>query len=111
MRSGWPPGESGRQLAGHLRSDGLALQRPTRAVEFEIGPPQDSGFANPDSATAISPDGRWIVFRAQPTNTPATLWLRPLGSPVARSLAGTEGGDSPFWSPDTSHWRSSPIIS
>jgi serine/threonine protein kinase len=84
---------------------------PTRAVEFEIGPPQDSGFANPDSATAISPDGRWIVFRAQPTNTPATLWLRPLGSPVARSLAGTEGGDSPFWSPDTSHWRSSPIIS
>ena len=74
---------------------------PTRAVEFEIGPPQDSGFANPDSATAISPDGRWIVFRAQPTNTPATLWLRPLGSPVARSLVGTEGGDSPFWSPDS----------
>jgi len=75
---------------------------PMRAVEFEISPPPDSGFQNPDSATAISPDGRWIVFRSQPSSAPAaTLWLRPLDSPVARSLAGTEDGDSPFWSPDS----------
>jgi serine/threonine protein kinase len=73
---------------------------PTQAMEFEIGPPPDAGFPNPDTATAISPDGQWIVFRSQPSNMPATLWLRPLDSPVARSLAGTDGGDSPFWSPD-----------
>jgi Tol biopolymer transport system component len=75
---------------------------PTRAMEFEIAPPPDTGFQNPDSATAVSPDGRWIIFRSQPSSAPAaTLWLRPLDSPVARSLAGTEDGDSPFWSPDS----------
>lgn len=74
---------------------------PARAVEFEVLPPGDSGFGNPDTATAVSPDGRWIVFRAQPSGEPVRLWLRPLDSPVARPLAGTEEGNSPFWSPDS----------
>ena len=31
------------------------------------------------------------------------LWLRPLASAQARVLPGTEGGLSPFWSPDSRH--------
>ena len=32
---------------------------------------------------------------------PRRLWLRPLDQTEARPLAGTEGGTSPFWSPDS----------
>jgi len=74
---------------------------PAQAVEFEVLPPGESGFTNADTGAAVSPDGRWIVFRAQPSGAPATLWLRPLNSTAARSLDGTEEGDSPFWSPDS----------
>ena len=73
-----------------------------RAMEFEVVAPLNSAFRNYQRAGAVSPDGRWIVFRAQTSGAPAaTLWLRPLDSPVARPLAGTDGGDTPFWSPDS----------
>ena len=47
---------------------------------------------------AISPDGRSVVFQAG--QDPPRLWLRPLGSQEARPLAGTDGAQYPFWSPD-----------
>jgi serine/threonine protein kinase/Tol biopolymer transport system component len=48
---------------------------------------------------AISPDGRSVVF--QGGQDPPRLWLRTLDSTEARPLAGTEGGQHPFWSPDS----------
>jgi len=48
---------------------------------------------------AISPDGRTIVFAATSEGRPQ-LWLRTLGSGLARPLAGTDGASLPFWSPD-----------
>jgi|SRR5579871_2752226 len=74
---------------------------PERTVEFEILAPRDTRATNYYEATAISPDGRWIVFRAQAPPAPAILWLRPLDSAAARPLAGTEGPRFPFWSPDS----------
>ncbi|UCF36573.1 MAG: serine/threonine-protein kinase [Acidobacteriota bacterium] len=56
-----------------------------------------------------SPDGSQIAFRAVPEDTPwsseqedkvMTLWTRPLDSLSPRMLAGTEGVEHPFWSPD-----------
>ena len=51
--------------------------------------------------SAISPDGRTLVFTAVDPNGTTRLWLRPLDSLDARPLTGTENGRMPFWSPDS----------
>ncbi len=49
---------------------------------------------------AISPDGRRLVFSAL-NQDKSQLWVRPLDSPAAHPLAGTDGAAYPFWSPDS----------
>jgi serine/threonine protein kinase len=51
--------------------------------------------------SAISPDGRTLVFTTVDPNGSFKLWVRPLGSLEAHALAGTEMGHLPFWSPDS----------
>jgi len=46
---------------------------------------------------SVSPDGRKVIFTAASNSG---LWVRDLGSLEWRRLPGTEGGQSPFWSPD-----------
>jgi Tol biopolymer transport system component/predicted Ser/Thr protein kinase len=48
----------------------------------------------------ISPDGSHIVFSARKGEGPSVLWVRDLSGTAARMLAGTEGAERPFWSPD-----------
>jgi len=54
----------------------------------------------PNTIVAISPDGRLIVYSGYAGGV-TRLWLRsfPLGDTFP--LLGTEGGISPFWSPDS----------
>ncbi len=52
-------------------------------------------------APAISPDSRRVAYAIRRTGGTSELWVRDLDSFVARPLAGTEGGDQPFWSPDS----------
>ncbi len=55
-------------------------------------------------APVISPDGRMLAFSAiSEEGGPPMLWIRPLDSPVGRSLQSTEGAGYPFWSPDGRH--------
>ncbi len=49
---------------------------------------------------AVSPDGSRLVFSARTEIGSEMLWVRPLDSPTAAPLVGTEGGSYPFWSPD-----------
>jgi len=71
-----------------------------------ILPPDKTLFTGQNTVTlnvpqlAISADGRAIVFAAAAPGARPTLWLRSLGAVTAHSLPGTEGADSPFWSPD-----------
>jgi Tol biopolymer transport system component len=52
---------------------------------------------------ALSPDGRYIVFVASESASDAAqrLYLRALDETEARPLAGTDGAQYPFWSPDS----------
>jgi eukaryotic-like serine/threonine-protein kinase len=86
----------------------LALPRLRRAasqpqaVRFLVGPPTGALFTHDVVATnmALSPDGRHLAFVASSQGR-RQIWLRDLDAVTARALAGTEGGSSPFWSPDS----------
>jgi serine/threonine protein kinase len=72
---------------------------PTRAIISEISPPENTQFEF--SPPVFSPDGRTLAFPAVDGSGKHMLWVRSLDSPLAKPLAGTEGGYQPFWSPDS----------
>jgi len=85
----------------------FALRRgPHSAVEvlhFSVTPPDGVALA-PDvpaqtQVLAISPDGTRVVFRGSKGDD-ARLYLRALEREACDPLAGTEGGQEPFFSPD-----------
>lgn len=50
---------------------------------------------------AISPDGSRLVFSAYGADGVSRLWVRRFDSVTPRALGATDGGSSPFWSPDS----------
>jgi Tol biopolymer transport system component len=72
-------------------------------LTLEIAAPPGNTFALADHAFAISPDGRRAVYITRNKDAQLQLGIRMLDSGLITSLAGTEGGRSPFWSPD-SRW-------
>jgi Tol biopolymer transport system component/tRNA A-37 threonylcarbamoyl transferase component Bud32 len=81
----------------------LALRpRPAALVPttFYIDAPFGTAFNYTYTATAVSPDGRQVVFRVGTATEAPALWLRPLDALTGSRLAGTDGADFPFWSPD-----------
>jgi eukaryotic-like serine/threonine-protein kinase len=79
--------------------------RPTavaeRIVSFYLDAPTGAAFNYTYTATAVSPDGRYIVFRVATAEEAPALWLRPVNALEGRRIAGTDGADFPFWSPDS----------
>jgi len=100
-------GRSGRVAVGlgvlALVVASLALWRPgdrspaREAVRFDLPFPDRPSI---DSTFELSPDGRHLVISG--LGSERRLWVRTLASFEARPLAGTEGGEFPFWSPDSS---------
>jgi Tol biopolymer transport system component len=76
----------------------------TAVYNLEVSPPQGESIYQdgPSGIQAISPDGRTLAFIAGSNGT-RHIWLRPLDSPGARLLSGTELADGMFWSPDSRH--------
>jgi len=62
------------------------------------GPP--GAGLEPLAGFALAPDGSRLAFIARGADGASRLWVRPLAALQARPLAGTEGADAPFWSPD-----------
>ena len=91
-------------VAGRIWFHRPAATVPAAAYNLEVSPPDgESLYQDANSGfQAISPDGRTLAFIAGSKGA-RHIWLRPLDSPVARSLAGTELADGIFWSPDSRH--------
>jgi Tol biopolymer transport system component len=69
--------------------------QPTGQMRFEMS------FADLVGRPVLSPDGRAIVYAAQPADGRRTLWIRPIDSEVDRQLAGTEDATGVIWAPDS----------
>ena len=71
---------------------------PERQVlQYALAPPEKAKIIQ---SFALSPDGHYLVMRAQGDAGPQ-LWLRAMDSLQAQPLAGTENANNPFWSPDS----------
>jgi Tol biopolymer transport system component len=74
---------------------------PPRRVQFSVltqAPPASSSLNVPQ----ISPDGRLLAFLGPATTGHLNaIWIRPMDGLEARVLAGTDGADRLFWSPDS----------
>ena len=63
------------------------------------------------SALSLSPDGQILVFVAQKPGGTLQLYIRRLDQLEAVPLSGTEGANSPFFSPDGQWVPSTPVAS
>ena len=80
---------------GVLSQFAARRRSPVPEMRVDVATP-----ATTDAASmALSSDGQRIVFSAIADGRPQ-LWLRSFDSGTSRPLPGTEGGTSPFWSPD-----------
>jgi Tol biopolymer transport system component len=100
----WPYAIALATLALGLAAVAWSVFRP-RIVEgpatmFYLDAPPGTAFNYTYTASALSPDGRQIVFRVAMASEAPGLWLRPLDTLEGRRMAGTDGADFPFWSPD-----------
>jgi len=78
--------------------------RPTPPGEtvasFSIALPDGFHVVDDRPALAFAPDSSAIAFVASRAGETATLFVRSLARADSRPLAGTEGADAPFFSPD-----------
>ena len=88
---------------GFLASGSWQASAPERApARVAVLGPEGVSQVFDASESAISPDGRTLVFSAADRDGRSRLWIRPLDSLEARALDGTETAIQPFWSPDSS---------
>jgi Tol biopolymer transport system component len=62
--------------------------------------PADRGFQNARFAS-VSPDGKWLCFRAQSGDGKFQLFVRAIDSFASRPLAGSEGANACYWGLDS----------
>jgi serine/threonine protein kinase len=84
----------------------LRTPPPAAPMMFSIHPPATGAFTPTTSSVqspqfALSPDGRRIVFVAALGREPSQLWVRDLDALNPQPIAGTQGAEYPFWSPDS----------
>ena len=69
-----------------------------RAVRLAFTAPENTTFSGD---VTVSPDGSHIAFVANNADGQRELWVRSLEADKPELLAGTEGANAPFWSPDS----------
>ena len=90
---------SQRRCCWHYRNYCDARRRSRAPLHSNVPPSEKNAFGN---SSAISPDGRLLAFTATDGDGgKGRIWIRPLDSIEPKGLAGTEGAQFPFWSPDS----------
>ena len=80
----------------------MVFKRPSdRPVRFQITAEPGTFIYDDAAESAISPDGRTVVFTAGDSLGATALWLRSLDALISRPLAGTDNASMPFWSVDS----------
>lgn len=79
-------------LVTRMLNDDPSLER--QVVRLTVQPPPGT------VDFGLSPDGRLLAFVSGGEND-ARIWIRPLDAVTPRPVAGTEGAESLFWSPDS----------
>ena len=80
---------------------GRELPRDTTRFIVAAPPGTKIGLAENRTRIAISPDGLRLAMVAFTDDGQSEIWVRSLDSVTAKPVQGTEGGQSPFWSPDS----------
>ena len=70
-------------------------------LRFTISSASGAAIDAAAGSSAISPDGRRVVFVGTDTEGKQGLWIQELDQVRARLLAGTGGASYPFWAPDS----------
>ncbi|HKW68903.1 MAG TPA: hypothetical protein VJP04_16530, partial [Terriglobales bacterium] len=73
---------------------------PKPVVRFVMSLPAGQVLQTGRPAIAVSPDGTRLVYAAGPSTITTQLYVRSMDGLEARPIAGTEGGNTPFFSPD-----------
>ncbi|HUF78351.1 MAG TPA: protein kinase [Thermoanaerobaculia bacterium] len=106
-RSPWQIAAAFALLAAGLALGGLFVRfsprEAPRPVRFEIAPSGAGGFpSNAETHNlALSPDGRTLAYVTREGGR-SLIHLRALDRVEPEPIAGSEGANSPFWSPDGS---------
>lgn len=81
------------------------MQEPVKrnVNRFSISPSFETAEIVSVNWSKISPDGRYIAFRARDTLGVSLLWIRPMNSLQPYPLRGTENISRHFWSPDSKY--------
>ena len=107
-RTNWLPWSvAGIALAAALVLGWRGMQQrasgDAHSVHAAITPPPGVLFSSSTDSPlplAISPDGNTIAFCARTGEGPDMLWVRSVDKNDARTIAGTQGAQGPFFSPD-----------
>lgn len=83
----------------------LFSQKPEEKFtnRFSISPSNEVEEIRTVNWSRISPNGRYIAFRARDTLGVSLLWIRPMNSLEPYPLRGTENIGRHFWSPDSKY--------
>lgn len=99
LRLGWVIATIAIIIAGYYSFKWHTLSEPAKnLIRFEISPGEQLQSI---SWPKISPDGRYLAFKATDQNGRGKIWIRSMNSSEAFPLNGTEGALRPFWSPDS----------
>jgi Tol biopolymer transport system component len=93
---GWSA--DGEVVAGRLTNNSGDVVRfmpqTTATIQDVVATPQNEGFGG-----AVSPDGRWVAYTADPTGR-NEIWVRPANGAGAAVRVSPGGGNEPIWSRD-----------